>query len=517
MSELLDRTEKILERCRLLLARHAWAADDHTRLVELVASLKKPCLIAITGQARTGKSRFVNTLLGEDIAPVGETETTATQTRFVYGSPEEHKRVRCHWHSGNVTDVHWEFLKSMQGTDHEVMARAREIGWFEGSLNNPWLRNDVVLVDTPGINAVIEEHQKAAEKAVLQQAAAIVYLTRYVVGETDTSMVDAFQRLAPTDMSAMNALGVMSQIDRSPEAVVRRTELAGKVERTMAGKLVCVIPISSALQEAIQDEAKIFKLQQQLLKMPYLDEALESREFFFDDELGAPFSVAEREEMLGGCLWTAFRLIAKELTIPGRSAGEARRILLDYAGFERLHAVLKDQFLGRAEIFKCCHALTHARVIMDTILRDKLDKQKALLKNHASAIEKVRSAIKELPVELQFGLGSLFDVDDSRSEIEKALEDLDWALNEQRTSTNEFRALKLLHDNHGILSEQEVDELCCVLGERGTTSAKRLAVLNGQSIQQRQLYWQRVEKSARRPLSEIARAAVTRYSLLRRE
>ncbi|MHB1424406.1 MAG: dynamin family protein, partial [Gemmataceae bacterium] len=47
-------------------------------LDHLAGQVDKPCVLAVVGRMKAGKSTFINALLGEDLAPVGNTETTAT-------------------------------------------------------------------------------------------------------------------------------------------------------------------------------------------------------------------------------------------------------------------------------------------------------------------------------------------------------------------------------------------------------------------------------------------------------
>jgi GTPase Era involved in 16S rRNA processing len=50
----------------------------------LVKQVYQPCVVAVVGRVKVGKSTFVNALLGEDLPKVGSTETTATTNYFTY-------------------------------------------------------------------------------------------------------------------------------------------------------------------------------------------------------------------------------------------------------------------------------------------------------------------------------------------------------------------------------------------------------------------------------------------------
>src|SRR5262249_15137801 len=76
----------LLHRAHRHFARTREFADllvDAGRLVEV---LDRPLLVTVMGEFNSGKSTFVNALLGEEVAPMGITPTTATINILKYGS-----------------------------------------------------------------------------------------------------------------------------------------------------------------------------------------------------------------------------------------------------------------------------------------------------------------------------------------------------------------------------------------------------------------------------------------------
>jgi hypothetical protein len=139
-------------------------------LERLAGQVDQPCVLAVVGRMKAGKSTFINALLGEDVAKTGVTETTATINRIQYGTPANPERpVRCYWRGGRYEDVSRAFLDSLQGNTVEVLRQAGGIEYLEYLLPNPYLR-EVTLVDTPGTAAVVDEHQnRTAEFLNLQR------------------------------------------------------------------------------------------------------------------------------------------------------------------------------------------------------------------------------------------------------------------------------------------------------------------------------------------------------------
>jgi ATPase subunit of ABC transporter with duplicated ATPase domains len=59
----------------------------------LSGRVDQPCVVAVVGRMKAGKSTFLNALLGEDLAKVGAAETTATINYFRYGQPNPQRPV----------------------------------------------------------------------------------------------------------------------------------------------------------------------------------------------------------------------------------------------------------------------------------------------------------------------------------------------------------------------------------------------------------------------------------------
>jgi ATPase subunit of ABC transporter with duplicated ATPase domains len=126
-------------------------ADPTTaeRLRRLTEQVDQTCRVAVVGRMSAGKSSFINALLGQDKAPVGVNETTATINHFIYGKPRDPRRpIRCCWTNGQVEDCDEAFLTRLQGKDVETLRLASAIARLEYLLENPFL-SETIVVDTP--------------------------------------------------------------------------------------------------------------------------------------------------------------------------------------------------------------------------------------------------------------------------------------------------------------------------------------------------------------------------------
>jgi small GTP-binding protein len=134
-SDLLERLRVLLE--QLLMALERFGADtrpeDVRTLRDLLANLNELFLIVIAGEFNSGKSSFVNALLGAPILPEGVTPTTDAITLLRYGD--------------------------------EKTSELQQPGLRTTTYPADVLRQ-LVIVDTPGTNAVIREHEELTRKFI---------------------------------------------------------------------------------------------------------------------------------------------------------------------------------------------------------------------------------------------------------------------------------------------------------------------------------------------------------------
>ena len=87
MNPIEQRTLDILNRSSEIIRELPNSGYWLDQINELKTNVHTKCTLAVGGRVKAGKSTFINALLGENLALVGTTETTATINRFVYGKP----------------------------------------------------------------------------------------------------------------------------------------------------------------------------------------------------------------------------------------------------------------------------------------------------------------------------------------------------------------------------------------------------------------------------------------------
>jgi GTP-binding protein EngB required for normal cell division len=125
--------------------------------------------LVILGEFNHGKSTFVNALLGADVLPTGITPTTAAINHVVW-SAQPSARVM-------LSTGESKFLEPSQIKDWVTVAggRAAEVAYVELGYPSDLLRNNVVLVDTPGVNDLNDQRAEVTYGYV-PRADAVVFL-----------------------------------------------------------------------------------------------------------------------------------------------------------------------------------------------------------------------------------------------------------------------------------------------------------------------------------------------------
>jgi small GTP-binding protein len=131
--ELLKEERHILSRLQRALVRFDAAPDHQSALERSIAQLDELFLLVIVGEFNAGKSAFINALVGCPIAQEGVTPTTAQINILQYGETT----------GRHVKD----------NALHVITAPAE-------------ILRDIHIVDTPGTNAIIREHEAITSEFV---------------------------------------------------------------------------------------------------------------------------------------------------------------------------------------------------------------------------------------------------------------------------------------------------------------------------------------------------------------
>jgi small GTP-binding protein len=125
--------------------------------------------LVVLGEFNHGKSTFVNALLGSEILPTGITPTTASINHVVWAQNPTARVV--------LTSGESKYLEPSQIKEWVTVAggHASEVAFVEVGYPSELLKNNVVLVDTPGVNDLNEQRAEVTYGYV-PRADAVVFL-----------------------------------------------------------------------------------------------------------------------------------------------------------------------------------------------------------------------------------------------------------------------------------------------------------------------------------------------------
>ncbi len=131
--ELLAQESAILDRLAVVLDRFPATEQDRSDLARAAQQLGELFLLVIVGEFNAGKSAFINALIGAPVMPEGVTPTTSVINLLRFGEVES-----------------------------ETMLP-------EGIIQRTWpaqFLEEITIVDTPGTNAIIREHEALTQRFV---------------------------------------------------------------------------------------------------------------------------------------------------------------------------------------------------------------------------------------------------------------------------------------------------------------------------------------------------------------
>jgi small GTP-binding protein len=222
----------LLHRAHRHFARTRELAEYHPEAGRLVEVLDRPLLVTVMGEFNSGKSTFVNALLGEEVAPMGITPTTATINILKYGTE---RRGRVVYQDETTRDVEWKDVPALlKGLNAAEAARIRvvEVLYPLETLQR------VNVVDTPGLNSIHPEHEAIARRFIAE-ADAVVWL--FTVDQA--AKATEGDALGKIKAEGKKILGVLNKIDRcSPDELSRIVE---HVQKALGDNLETIVPFAA--------------------------------------------------------------------------------------------------------------------------------------------------------------------------------------------------------------------------------------------------------------------------------
>src|SRR5688572_10000090 len=183
----LNNGRQLLGELREALTRFGASADDQAALAASIRQLDEFFLLVVVGEFNAGKSAFINALAGQSILLEGVTPTTARIHVLRYGDTVTH------------------------GTDEHGLAM---------STAPVELLREVHIVDTPGTNAIIREHEQLTSD-FLPRADLVLFVTSAdrPFTETERAFLETIRGWGKKIVIVVNKVDIFQRPDELDEVV----------------------------------------------------------------------------------------------------------------------------------------------------------------------------------------------------------------------------------------------------------------------------------------------------------
>ncbi len=234
--ELLSRERELLNQLQITLVKYGVQEKDQQALMDSIHQLDDFFLLVVVGEFNAGKSAFINALLGERILEEGVTPTTTKVNILRYGEKKEKKIL-----SENVESI---------------------------NLKAPYLK-EISIVDTPGTNAIIREHEEITSLFV-PRSDLILFVTSAdrPFTESERIFLDQIKSWGKKVVLVINKIDILQNPEALEEIQVFVSENAKKVLNVDPE----IFPVSSQLalkakqgQPALWEESRFEHLETYIL------------------------------------------------------------------------------------------------------------------------------------------------------------------------------------------------------------------------------------------------------------
>lgn len=207
--DLLKRTRDVLARLRDLMADAGATEQERTALAESIRQLDEFFLLVVAGEFNSGKSAFINALLGDSVLQEGVTPTTSQIHVLQYGE--------------------------------ETGKMPREQGVWVHTAPVDLLRN-INIVDTPGTNAILREHETLTAEFI-PRSDLVLFVTSAdrPFSESERAFLTRIRDWGKKIVLIINKIDILDD-DAARDKVVDFVRSAGQ---KMLGDIAAVFPVSA--------------------------------------------------------------------------------------------------------------------------------------------------------------------------------------------------------------------------------------------------------------------------------
>lgn len=219
--------EKNMNQLTDIYKKYNIGGENSVRVQALIEELREfKVRVLFVGCFSAGKSALLNKFIGKDILKENQNRETAIATEIVYDYEDYAELIR----KDKSTQIDLENIK-----DYDV----RDYDFYRYHINSESVLNlkDIILVDMPGINSGINEHNKAIFRYV-DKGSGYVVLIDCEDGDLKPNVIKFLEEV---NMYHDNIVIVISKTDKKIESDVR--EIAKRVKETAEDVLYKDVPV----------------------------------------------------------------------------------------------------------------------------------------------------------------------------------------------------------------------------------------------------------------------------------
>lgn len=210
------------ERIKRFLATADYLEDEQATYVlgNILARYEEgKFLVPFVGQFSAGKSMLINRLLGRNLLPTKGIETTAVLTYIFYG---EEEKVEIETFGGERKALSFAELLMLNQVDSHIQQLA-DVKVVEVTLKHKLLEKGLVLVDTPGLNTLLRNHEEMT-CSLLPQAQLLIYVIGKSLGDGDLTLLNKMHKLGIELVVVRTKLDDLKNGEESPQQAMEQEE-----------------------------------------------------------------------------------------------------------------------------------------------------------------------------------------------------------------------------------------------------------------------------------------------------
>lgn len=203
----------------------------------IITHTSEPLMLMVMGSFSTGKSSFINALVGEEIAAVEAKPTTAVVTKLCYGAQD---KLLLHFRDGSVKPATPKEFNRMTAVNDEAQLNAihEKLDYVERQMPIDILKQ-ISIIDSPGLNDVAEKHSEATERFV-NKADTVLWMFSTVQLGTREEMA-AMDKLTPR----LKPIAVVNKMDLIDEEEDDPQEILANAKKMLQDRVQAVVGISA--------------------------------------------------------------------------------------------------------------------------------------------------------------------------------------------------------------------------------------------------------------------------------